>query len=117
LVKTYGIKSAPKEPLHITFLRMVPVFPSVAMDFASTITMGPVSHMTMSNLVNRYPKAMMCAGFPSLIPRKDEEYAELLLSVYLLYQVEVSMVLNPEFKKPRTQGQKRTVEGFARAAM
>ncbi|EEC07015.1 hypothetical protein IscW_ISCW017950 [Ixodes scapularis] len=47
----------------------------------------------------------------------DDDYAEVLMSAYFLYQLEVSLVLNPELKKLSYDEQKRVVEGFARAAM
>ncbi|EEC07013.1 hypothetical protein IscW_ISCW017948 [Ixodes scapularis] len=117
LTDTYGIVSTTLDPMVPTFPRMVAVFPSVAMDFASLMTLGPVSHVTMTSSVPNYPSCLMCAGFPSLIPVQDQHYVEVLMSAYLLYQLEVYLVLNPEFKKLSHDEQKRVVEGFARATM
>lgn len=117
LVDAYGIVSNTREPLVVTFPRMVACFPSVAMDIAARMTLGPVSHLTMSGIVPGYPRPLMCAGFPSLIPTRTPEYADLLLMAYLVFQIEVSLVINPDFKKLSHEEQKKTVEGFARAAM
>ncbi|CAN7977220.1 unnamed protein product [Ixodes persulcatus] len=117
LIDTYGIVRTTRDLMVPTFPRMVAVFPSVAMDFASLMTLGPVSHMTMTSSVPNYPRCLMCAGFPSLILTRDQDFAEVLISAYLLYQLEVSLVLNPDFKKLSHDEKKRVVEGFARAAM
>ncbi|CAN8016825.1 unnamed protein product, partial [Ixodes persulcatus] len=116
LIDTYEIVSTTRDPMVPTFPRMVAVFPSVAMDFASLMTLGPVSHMTMTSSVPNYPRCMMCAGFPSLIPVRDQNYAEVLMSAYLSTSWRC-LVLNPEFKKLSHDEQKRVVEGFARAAL
>ncbi|ANC97696.1 N [blacklegged tick virus 3] len=117
LITAYGVVSTTRESLGVTFPRVVAVFPSVAMDIAAQLTMGPVALMTMNSRSPGYPRCLMCSGLPSLIPTTTAEYAEVVLNAYLLYQLEVSLILNPDFKKQSREEQKRTVEGFARAAM
>lgn len=117
LIEHYGIMSKSEDPMVPTFPRMVAVFPSVAMDLAGKMTLGPVTFNTMASHVRGYPRSMMCNGFPSLIPISNPDLADIYLSAYLLYQLEVSLVINTEFRKLQRDEQKRSVEGFARAAM
>lgn len=117
LVKHLGIQSKPVDSAAITLPRVIATFPGMAMDVLKIAELGPVRHSTMVNMVAGYPRAMMFSAFPSLIPRGVEGVTEALLSAYLLYQHQVSLVINPDYPKWDLQRQKSSLEGFARAAM
>ncbi|CAN7951806.1 unnamed protein product [Ixodes pacificus] len=112
LIDTYGIDSTTRDPMVPTFPWMVAVFPSVAMDFASLMTLGLVSHMTMTSSVPNHPCCLMCAGFPSPIPTRDQDFAEVLMGAYLLFQLEVSLVSNPDFRNSPTTNKRELWRGL-----
>lgn len=113
LVRHYGLQSKPVDTAAITLPRVIATFPGLAMDVLKVVEMGPVRHLTMTGLVENYPRQMMFSAFPSLIPRDIADVTEVLLSAYLLYQHQVSLVIN----KDNAQKQQASLEGFARAAM
>lgn len=117
LVKHFGIQSKPVDSAAITLPRVIATFPGMAMDVLKIIELGPVRHSTMTNIVAGYPRALMFSAFPSLIPRGVEGVTEALLSAYLLFQHQVSLVINPDYPKWDLQKQRSSLEGFARAAM
>ncbi|KAM7303208.1 N protein [Ixodes scapularis] len=117
LVKHFGIQSKPVDSAAITLPRVIATFPGMAMDVLKIIELGPVRHSTMTNMVAGYPRALMFSAFPSLIPRGVEGVTEALLSAYLLFQHQVSLVINPDYPKWDLQKQRSSLEGFARAAM
>ncbi|ASY03241.1 nucleocapsid protein [Fairhair virus] len=117
LVKHYGLQSKPVDSAAITLPRVVATFPGLAMDVLKVMELGPVRHSTMTSLVENYPREMMFSSFPSLIPAGLGEVTEALLSAYLLFQHQVSLVINKDYPKWDVQKQQASLEGFARAAM
>lgn len=87
------------------------------MDVLKVVEMGPVRHSTMTGLVANYPRQMMFSVFPSLNSRGVPDVTEVLLSAYLLYQHQVSLVINKGYGKRDVAKQKASLDGFARAAM
>ncbi|KAG0439787.1 hypothetical protein HPB47_016534 [Ixodes persulcatus] len=110
LVRHYGLQSKPVDTAAITLPRVIATFPGLAMDVLKVVEMEPVHHLTMTGLVENYPRQMMFSAFPSLIPR---DIPDVLLSAYLLYQHQVSLVIN----KDNAQKQQASLEGFEHAAM
>lgn len=117
LVKHYGIQSKPVDTAAITLPRVVATFPGMAMDVLKVMELGPVRHATMTSMVENYPREMMFSSFPSLIPAGLAEVTEALLSAYLLFQHQVSLVINKDYPKWDVQKQQASLESFARAAM
>uniref|UniRef100_A0AAN0LJ89 Nucleoprotein n=1 Tax=Shoal Cavern virus TaxID=3139881 RepID=A0AAN0LJ89_9VIRU len=117
LIKHYGLVSKPVDTAAITLPRVIATFPGLAMDVLKVMEMGPVRHTAMTGLVENYPRQMMFSAFPSLIPRDLAEVTEVLLAAYLLYQHQVSLVINKDYAKWDVQKQQTSLEGFARAAL
>lgn len=87
------------------------------MDVLKVVEVGPVCHSTMTGIVENYPRELMFSAFPSLIPRDIPDVSEVLLYAYLLYQHQVSLVINKDYAKWDAAKQQASFEGFARAAM
>lgn len=117
LVRHYGLQSKPVDTAAITLPRVVATFPGMAIDVLKAVEVGPVRHSTMTGIVANCPGEMMFSAFPSLIPRDVPNVSEVLLSAYLLYQHQVSLVINKDYAKWDAQKQQASLEGFARAAM
>lgn len=117
LVRNYHIQSKPILSTTITLPRIIAVHPALAWDVLKVLELGPVKHATMTALVPNYPRHVMFSAFPALVPRSVPGVTEVLISGYLLYQHQVSLVINKEYPKWDTARQKASIETFAQAAL